>query len=461
MSAIQLALAYCFCNSAGGLCNACCGNTEGTGRKRSVLLLSLAASAALTFQYYVAPSLLSENGWWYALKVIPGFGKRIHSSWIMNCDQYEKDLYVQCVGNSGVYRPMFLSTVFFLVAAVATKFNSKTNSLAWPSKYAAFFFFLIVTMIIPNGPIFDDLYLHVSRAGALIFILVQQVILIDLAYNWNERWLEKSNRNNVAEWGSGNKWLLAILAMCITLYSIAFTGIGLLYKYFSGCPGNTTIITLSLIGIFIITGIQLSGSEGSLLTSAVISLYSAYLAYASVSKNPNAICNPTIGKDDTFGIVFGLILTVVSLGWTGWSWTAEERLIAENVTVPEAVPPSNSNSQDLSKTDLDMPFLDPNESPATGIVIESDEIEDISSDCGNSLWKLNVVLSLISCWVAASLTGWGSIQGGIGNEGAHTAANPQVGEMNMIMITISQWIALLLYIWTLIAPKLYPDRDFS
>jgi len=132
-----------------------------------------------------------------------------------------------------------------------------------------------------------------------------------------------------------------------------------------------------------------------------------------------------------------------------------------SVIVPEAVPPSNSNSQDLSKTDLDMPFLDPNESPATGIVIESDEIEDISSDCGNSLWKLNVVLSLISCWVAASLTGWGSIQGGIGNEGAHTAANPQVGEMNMIMITISQWIALVLYSWTLIAPKLYPDRDFS
>lgn len=79
-------------------------------------------------------------------------------------------------------------------------------------------------MIIPNGPIFDDLYLHVSRAGALIFILVQQVILIDLAYNWNERWVEKSNQNNVAEWGSGNKWLLAILAMCITLYSITFTG---------------------------------------------------------------------------------------------------------------------------------------------------------------------------------------------------------------------------------------------
>jgi hypothetical protein len=35
-----------------------------------------------------------------------------------------------------------------------------------------------------------------------------------------------------------------------------------------------------------------------------------------------------------------------------------------------------------------------------------------------------------------------------------------VGPVNMIMIAISQWMALLLYAWTLVAPRLFPDRDF-
>jgi serine incorporator 1/3 len=78
-----------------------------------------------------------------------------------------------------------------------------------------------------------------------------------------------------------------------------------------------------------------------------------------------------------------------------------------------------------------------------------------------SLWKLNVVLVLISCWVAASLTGWGMINGGVDEGGEHTAANPLVGKFNMGMIAISQNLAVLLYIWTLLAPRLFPDRVFS
>jgi hypothetical protein len=64
-----------------------------------------------------------------------------------------------------------------------------------------------------------------------------------------------------------------------------------------------------------------------------------------------------------------------------------------------------------------------------------------------------------------SLTGWGSISGGDMYEERgvqyHTAANPQVGKVNMAMIAISQWVALSLYAWTLVAPRLFPDRDFS
>jgi hypothetical protein len=90
--------------------------------------------------------------------------------------------------------------------------------------------------------------------------------------------------------------------------------------------------------------------------------------------------------------------------------------------------------------------------------------DDDQYNHSSELWKLNAILTAISCWVAMSLTGWGSISGAIIEEEGveiHTAANPEVGKLNMVMIAISQWVALVLYAWTLLAPRLFPDRDFS
>ena len=80
--------------------------------------------------------------------------------------------------------------------------------------------------------------------------------------------------------------------------------------------------------------------------------------------------------------------------------------------------------------------------------------ENVPNNFSNS-WKLNLVLGAVSCWFSMALTAWGSIQSG------GDAANPQIGEVSMWMIISSQWFALTLYLWTLVAPRLFPDRDFS
>jgi hypothetical protein len=129
------------------------------------------------------------------------------------------------------------------------------------------------------------------------------------------------------EWGSGAGWLRATIVACSLFYVLAFTGIGLLYCYFGGCPSNDAITTMTFLGIIAVTTLQLSGREGSLLTLSVISLYAVYLGYSAVSKNPRGACNPRLaGEGDPYGIAVGLFLTAVSLTWTGWSWTAEDWL---------------------------------------------------------------------------------------------------------------------------------------
>lgn len=470
-STLQLGVAYCCCNTTSSLFNTCLGSRSpnSTGRKRSVLLLSLVILCSLFFQYYVAPSILHENTWWDMYKAVPGMGKRLFNCWTSGCQQYDtddtQDLYHQCVGNAAVYRPTFVSTIFFAVSAIITKMNPSINREVWPAKIGMYFIGLTISMFLPN-PLFTGFYLLLLRLCAMVFVVIQQVILIDMAYNWNESWVERSNYCESLEWGSGKKWLRAIVATAVLMYIASFIGIYFLYKVFTGCGGNTAVITLTLVGILIISGVQLTSTEGSLLTTSVISAYMTYLAYSTVSKNPNAVCNPTLGNEDLWGIAVGLFFTMISLAWTGWSWTAQDRLSEEGIEATRSLTPTDPSRPDPANLNLDVPFINPEDRPTTGVVMESESTnlaqdEEFNRGPGASIWKLNVVLVLISCWVAASLTGWGSITGGIGETGDHTAANPLVGKFNMVMIAVSQNVALLLYLWTLIAPQLFPDRDFS
>lgn len=188
---------YCVCSAGSSLCQACFGTTAigTTGRKRSVLLLALAIATALWFQYDVGPGIVSQTGWvWKVYRAIPGTGKIIYNAWYESCSQYDdasdedpeesetttSALLQKCAGNAGVYRPTFLAAFYFGANAIATKIVPGMNKEAWPAKYALFFFGLLVSMFIPNSPMFDGLFLWIARFGAACFVILQQIILIDV-----------------------------------------------------------------------------------------------------------------------------------------------------------------------------------------------------------------------------------------------------------------------------------------
>lgn len=262
----------------------------------------------------------------------------------------------------------------------------------------------------------------------------------------------------LVSYGSGTGWLHGIVGVCVAFYSSCAVAIGLLYTHFGGCPGNTWVITLTLLAIIGMTALQLAGTEGSLLTSSVISAYAVYLCFSIVSKNPTGECNPLLGKNDWWGITGGLLLTILSLAWTGWSYTAEARLSVDAVQSAKSVQPTSASGEEGgADLNLDVPLLDGEEAGTTGLVASGggDGVESASL---THMWKLNIVMALISCYVAMILTSWGTVNGLDDN---HNAANPTIGRWNMAILGLSQWFAIGLYAWTLIAPRVFPDRDFS
>jgi len=93
-------------------------------------------------------------------------------------------------------------------------------------------------------------------------------------------------------------------------------------------------------------------------------------------------------------------------------------------------------------------------------ILQQDDDDDHNPNTFSNGWKINIILACVSCFVAMSLTGWGSIQTSVQGIGG-TAANPMANTASMWIVIASQWIGLLLYVWTLVAPKLFPHRDFG
>jgi serine incorporator 1/3 len=468
VTCIATSVGFCFCSAMGSLMNACCGNDKpssvtpgaSSGRKRSVLLLVLSIATAFAFQYGVAPAILDAP-----------IDNIVTNAWKDGCEQYSDNVLLleRCAGQNGVYRSAFSALVLFLCFAVAVSCKRTFNREVWPAKYAIFLLLVAAMCCVPNQPLFSQIFLNIARIGGFIFILFQQIVFVDVAHNWNDGWVERSNKADAEESGSGQKWLTAILVSAVILFLASMVGWGLLFYFFAGCATNTAFITITIVLSVLVTACQLSGEEGSLLASSLISAYATMLCYNAVTKNPRHECNPQLGQDDVLSIIIGVGLTVVSIGYVGWSTTADKTLSRGNddnddVAAAGTAELTSSQTKEISKvgglvTNYNSTTQDEEddtdaERQTKEAGVAEEQVDSIPNSFSNN-WKLNIALAVVTCWYSMALTGWGSI------EANGTVANPQVGEVNMWIISSSQWFAMLLYCWTLCAPRLFPDRDFS
>ena len=251
--------------------------------------------------------------------------------------------------------------------------------------------------------------------------------------------------------------LIAILVACGILYTGSLIGIVLFYVYFGGCSTNEAFIFITLAMSLICTVVQLTKSDnGSLLTSATITAYATYLCGTAISKNPIAECNPKLGETSTGNIILGLLLMTLSLLWTGWSSAADKR-VGETPDVEEAEAQEEGGGEKpkVGGVVLNDTYGAADSPPAESATSDIHDLTTLNAPSFSNLWKLNVILALVCCWYAMALTSWGVV------EMLGEIANPDVGSVSVWMLIVSQWIVWILYLWTLVAPMLFPHRDFS
>eukprot|EP01079_Euglenida_sp_SAG-EU17-18_P004264 gene4264-4556_t len=271
------------------------------------------------------------------------------------------------------------------------------------------------------------LVLQVSLAGCLAFrsgvplaALAHVVILLDFAFEWNERWCAKE----------GRVWTVLLIGSTVVVYLLGFGFIIAEYILFTkddgtSCSLEKTIISLTLIfGVgFTFLALVLKHDHASVLPAGVVFCYTSYTCYNALSSGSTDKCNrlfvePTESNGSvTAQIIVSSIFAGLSLLWASMSASGRKQVLS------------------FSRNDEDAEEEDPEES--------------------GKIWVFfHFVMVLASGFMAMMLSGWRP-----GNP--ETPGKADSGKAAMWAKIIAMWLTTLAYVWALVAPVIFRNRDFG
>lgn len=298
----------------------------------------------------------------------------------------------------------------------------------WTVKFVIWLLLTILMFFMPNVVI--SIYGTLSTFGAGLFLLVQVLILLDATHSWNDSWVAKDEQ----------KWYYALLAVSVACYIAAFAISGLLFIWFNpsghDCGLNVFFLVMTMILAFSFGVIALHPKvNGSLLPASVISVYCAYVCYTGLSCEPrDYVCNGLHNKSavSTSTLVLGMLTTVLSVLYSALRAGSSTTFLS---------PPSSPKASAAKK-----PLLD-SEDVEEGKEKKEKEPRPVSY----SYMFFHLIFALASMYSAMLLSGWSS---------SESADLIDVGWTSVWVRIGTEWVTAALYVWTLVAPLIMPDREF-
>ena len=153
----------------------------------------------------------------------------------------------QCFGFTAVHRVNFALGCFHAIHAILLLgVNSSKDRRApiqngfWGPKIIAWLGLIVLTFLIPNT-FFEVRGNYVAFGGAVLFLLLGLILLVDLAHTWAEHCIEKIEDTDSKLWRS----LLIGSTLSMYLGSIAITIVMYIFFAQSNCSMNQAAITVS------------------------------------------------------------------------------------------------------------------------------------------------------------------------------------------------------------------------
>eukprot|EP00316_Scyphosphaera_apsteinii_P011986 CAMPEP_0119327064 /NCGR_PEP_ID=MMETSP1333-20130426/69838_1 /TAXON_ID=418940 /ORGANISM="Scyphosphaera apsteinii, Strain RCC1455" /LENGTH=414 /DNA_ID=CAMNT_0007335541 /DNA_START=168 /DNA_END=1412 /DNA_ORIENTATION=- len=351
-----------------------------------------------------------------------------------------------CAGQWAVYRISFSLMGLFLVLLLCTWCKSSLSVYIhqgfWFAKVLGFAGVLVGTLFAPNDVF--AYYAWVARFIAPAFLIYQSICFIDFGYTINTKWVEKDEQESSFlcfgnSFDDGGRWWKRVLVITsLFAYAVTFVGVGMMFHFFpQDCAFNPLAIITTLVMALLNTVISLSkiAPHGALFTSALVSIYCTWLSYSAISSMPYLGCNPTYGSE-------GLVKTIINMS------VAAITMLYFSLVIGKRYERENGLGG-LAKSAV------AHDQVSVSVPAEKDDKGETPDP--QSFWTYHIRMFVLSVYLAMVLTNWGEVhEQDDGTSESHTA-----GRASAWVKISTGWLCSLLYLWTLIAPFCFPDREFG
>ena len=402
-----------------------------------------------------------------------------------------------CHGWLAVHRINFALGMFHLVlAGLMLGVRSSKNPRAaiqngfWGPKIIAWLSLIVLTFLIPDT-FFQFWGNYVAMVGAMLFLILGLILLVDLAHNWAEYCLAQ------IEDTESKTWRVVLIGSTLGMYlgSLAMTIVQYIFFASSGCSMNQAAITVNLllwIAVSVISvhpTIQMHNPKAGLAQAAMVAVYCTYLTMSAVSMEPDETedrrCNPLVFGQGTrtTTIVVGAIVTMLTVAYTTTRAATQSlglggsgKAGGGNIRLPD-----DSNDDDEAYYEHDLVTTQPTgrrqmRAEALRRAVEEGSLpadallSDDDSESGNNSASrgaqdderantqynyamFHVIFFLATAWVATLLTmDWDDSKSG---DGFATVGRTLWASWVKI---VSSWVCYAMYVWTLVAPLVLPER---
>lgn len=445
-------MACCFTSTA----VSCCCNS-GPGCKNST-------SARIMYGIFLLLGTIIA-----AIMLSPGLAEKLEKiPWLCTKIPGQSESAIHCneaVGYLAVYRICFaLVGFFFLMLLIMLGVKSSQDPRSgiqngfWGIKFLVVVGIAVGAFFMPPG--FAEPWMIIGMIGGFLFIIIQLVLIIDFGHSLNESWVAKYEETE-------NKgYYVLLIGSTFLCYGVSIAAVVLYYVYYIGsgtsssCDEHKSFISVNLILCVIFTvisvmpQIQDANNNSGLLQSGIITLYTMYLTWSAMANNPNKDCNPdwmrlanqtaaATTAPPTDGTVEHPALDTQSIiGLCIWMVCVLYSTIRNSSHT--SVGRMTISSSEKALTDSEAPASNDGEAR-----VWDDEGEGVAY----SYSFFHFMFLLASLYVMMTLTNWFSPSDDLQTLNANAAA--------MWVKISSSWMCIALYIWTMIAPAVLPDRDFS
>ncbi|KAJ5613206.1 hypothetical protein N7510_006400 [Penicillium lagena] len=386
----------------------------------------------------------------------------------------------ECYGWVAVHRINFGLGLFHLILAllllgVHTSRDSRAalQNGFWGPKIILWVAFVVMSFFIPEA--FFMVYgSYIAFFCAMLFLLLGLILLVDLAHSWAELCLQKIEDSDSRLWrglliGSTLGMYLASIVMTILMYIFFAKG---------DCRMNQAAITINLIVFLVISmisvqpAVQESNPRAGLAQAAMVTVYCTYLTMSAVSMEPDDNhCNPLIRSRGTrtATIILGAIVTMATIAYTttraatqgialgskgGHGYVELGTEDNEHGLVTQQPNPRREMRAEALRAAVESGSL-----PASALddSDDEDEVEASSKDDERGSTQYNyslfhIIFFLATTWVGTLLTQ------NLDLESSQDFAPVGRTYWASWVKIISAWVCYAIYLWTLVAPVLLPDR---